>query len=251
MAAAGSAPGRPNRARTRDRRPSQTGRQGISARHRRTMRDSAGGIVRMHVREIRGSMCQDGIQGPERAVALERPTAGEHFVEHGAEREDVRASDRRPRRAPAPAPCIRRCRRRAIARIAAGWSCDGDAGGAESCSVARPKSRIFTRPSSARKMFSGFRSRCTMPRAWAAPSPRADLERDVERRVHRKRAARRARAQRLTFQALRHEVRRAAVIADVVDGQDVGVVECAGGARLVLERAHAFGRRSTDAAAAA
>ena len=49
------------------------------------------------------------------------------------------------------------------------------------------------------------------------------------------------RAQRLAVQALRHEVRGAAVIPDVVDGQHVGVIERAGGARLVLERAHAFG----------
>ena len=36
-----------------------------------------------------------------------------------------------------------------------------------STSNARPKSRIFTRPSRARKMFSGLRSRCTIPR-WCA-----------------------------------------------------------------------------------
>ena len=39
--------------------------------------------------------------------------------------------------------------------------------------LARPKSRIFTRPSRVMKMFSGFRSRCTMPRSCAAASPRA------------------------------------------------------------------------------
>src|SRR3989454_5618565 len=38
---------------------------------------------------------------------------------------------------------------------------------------ARPKSRIFSRPSSVRKRFSGLRSRCTMPRACAAARPRA------------------------------------------------------------------------------
>jgi hypothetical protein len=38
-------------------------------------------------------------------------------------------------------------------------------------SFASPKSRIFTRPSSVMKMFSGFRSRCTIPRSCAAASP--------------------------------------------------------------------------------
>ena len=39
-----------------------------------------------------------------------------------------------------------------------------------------------------------------------------DLERDVERRVHRQRAGAETRAQGLTLQALRHEIRGAAVI---------------------------------------
>ena len=34
-------------------------------------------------------------------------------------------------------------------------------------SFARPKSRIFTRPSLVTMRFSGLRSRCTMPPAWA------------------------------------------------------------------------------------
>ena len=68
--------------------------------------------------------------------------------------------------------------------------------------------------------------------------PSRDLESDVERRVHGESAGAETRAQRLAFQALRHEVRGAVVIPDVVDGQHVGVIEGAGGARLVLKRAH-------------
>ena len=71
--------------------------------------------------------------------------------------------------------------------------------------------------------------------------PSGHLEGDVERRVHRKCAGAETRAQRLAFQTLRHEVRGTAVIPDVVDGQHVGVIERAGGARLVLKRAHSFG----------
>ena len=37
--------------------------------------------------------------------------------------------------------------------------------------LANPKSRIFTRPSLVMKMFSGFRSRCTIPFSCAAPRP--------------------------------------------------------------------------------
>ena len=38
-------------------------------------------------------------------------------------------------------------------------------------SLARPKSRILTRPSRVTKTFSGFRSRWTMPFSWAAARP--------------------------------------------------------------------------------
>ena len=48
------------------------------------------------------------------------------------------------------------------------------------------------------------------------------------------------RAQRLAFQTLRHDVRGASVIPDVVDGQHVGVIQCAGGERFVLKRTHSF-----------
>ena len=42
-----------------------------------------------------------------------------------------------------------------------------------SVSLARPKSRIFTSPSSVTMMLAGFRSRWTMPAAWARPSASA------------------------------------------------------------------------------
>jgi hypothetical protein len=45
--------------------------------------------------------------------------------------------------------------------------------GASVRNTARPKSRIFTPPSVVRKMFSGFRSRCTIPRPCAAARPSA------------------------------------------------------------------------------
>ena len=65
-------------------------------------------------------------------------------------------------------------------------------------------------------------------------------ESDVEGHVHGKSAGAETRAQRLTFQTLGHEVGGAVVIADVVYGQHVGVIESAGGARLLLEGADSF-----------
>ena len=112
-----------------------------------------------------------------RRVALERALAGQHFVEHRAQgkqiaprvgglpahllgrhvadrahhRARMRDHRRRHRRA-----LWRRSNRRRTAAVRA-----------------RPKSRIFTWPSGSRKMFSGFRSRWTMPLSCAAASPRA------------------------------------------------------------------------------
>ena len=71
--------------------------------------------------------------------------------------------------------------------------------------------------------------------------PSGHLEGDVECRVDGKCAGAQTRTQRLTFQTLRHEVRGTGVIPDVVHGQHVDVIECAGGARLVLKRTPSFG----------
>ena len=78
-------------------------------------------------------------------------------------------------------------------------------------------------PSRVTNTFSGFRSRWTMPRR--APRPdRADLTRVVDRLAHRQRAAVGGEASRPRAAPRRH--RRAGVGADVVDGEDVGMVEC-------------------------
>src|ERR1035441_8224906 len=45
--------------------------------------------------------------------------------------------------------------------------------GGQSGNLAKPKSRILTKPPRTRNTFSGLRSRCTIPMAWAAPRPRA------------------------------------------------------------------------------
>ena len=62
----------------------------------------------------------------------------------------------------------------AVPTIAPDAVAEGATGSAgERNSFATPKSRIFTRSSRVMKTFSGFRSRCTTPFAWAAASPAA------------------------------------------------------------------------------
>ena len=103
-------------------------------------------------------------------------------------------------------------------------------------SFARPKSRIFTRPSLVMKTFSGFRSRCTMPFSCAAARPRRDLHRVLDGFAHRQRRRRPSRSRkRLALEQLRHDVRRTLMLTDIIDGKDVGVVERRRRARLLFE----------------
>ena len=150
---------------------------------------------------------QDGVQGPERAVALERPDGPRASRRARRRARRCRRVDRRARRAPAPAPCTRRCRRRATR-----GEPDCRRRRAASCSVARPKSRIFTRPSPREEDVLGLQVAMDDAAFVRGAKPSGHLERDVERRVHGERAGAKPRAQRLAFQTLGHEVRGAAVI---------------------------------------
>jgi len=62
-----------------------------------------------------------------------------------------------------------------------------------------------------------------------------DLHGEVDYLGHRRRRAREAIAQRLALEELRHDVGRAVVRADVVDGQNVRMIERAGGQSFLLE----------------
>ena len=68
-----------------------------------------------------------------------------------------------------------------------------------------------------------------------------DLRRVVDRLALREPAAGEDGAQRLAFEELLDDVRRAVHLPDVVDGGDVGVVEDPGGLGLLLEAAQAVG----------
>ena len=71
--------------------------------------------------------------------------------------------------------------------------------------------------------------------------PARDLGADLDGLAHGQGAARHALAQRLAFEQLRHDVGRALVVTRVVDRQDVGMVELARGAGLLLEAAEPVG----------
>ncbi len=76
-----------------------------------------------------------------------------------------------------------------VPRIRPSWVTDAvfsslssDALGA-GASLARPKSRIFKRPSSSTMTFSGLRSRCVMPLAWAVLSASARAMASLKKRA--------------------------------------------------------------------
>ena len=71
---------------------------------------------------------------------------------------------------------------------------------------ASPKSSSFT-PDFVSMMLAGFRSRWTMPRAWAAASASTISTRDLERLIDWQRLPAAAGCERLPFQQLHHEIR--------------------------------------------
>ena len=99
---------------------------------------------------------------------------------------------------------------------------------------ARPKSRIFTRPSSVRKMFSGLRSRCTIDFACAADSPSATSA-PISTARRQFIGALHGVAQRLSFEQLGDEIERTVLASDVMHGDDVRMRERGDGARLPLQ----------------
>ena len=116
---------------------------------------------------------------------------------------------------------------------------------------ARPKSRIFTRPSRVRKTFSGFTSRCTMPAVVRRRQAIGHDSRDRPTRLfHGSAPVCEPGAQRLAVQQLGHAERDPAVHAGVEDRDDVRVRERGDRLRLALE-ARARRRRPRPAGGAA
>ena len=84
-------------------------------------------------------------------------------------------------------------------------------------------------------MFSGLRSRWTIPAVWAAARPSATWAAISISLANWKRLALERRAEGLAFEEFADDVLLAALDAEVVDGDDVGVVEGSDGAGFALE----------------
>ena len=71
-------------------------RAGVFSRHAATSASSAGRHVAPDRTDRRRRLREDAGDRDDRRIARERPPAGEHLVQHGAERKDVRAIADRP-----------------------------------------------------------------------------------------------------------------------------------------------------------
>ena len=96
-------------------------------------------------------------------------------------------------------------------------------------------------PSRASITFSGLMSRCTMPIACAAARPSAICTARSSSRFSGSGTTRQLIAQRLPFEPFGDEVVRAAVDVGVVDAENVGMIERAGGAAFGDQSALAIG----------
>ena len=108
-------------------------------------------------------------------LALKRHAAGDQLIEDGAERKDVRAMIGRKATHLLGRHVGHGAHQHAGRGVphARGHHRPRDRAGSACVSLARPKSRIFTRSSEVTNTFSGFRSRWTIPFSCAAASPRA------------------------------------------------------------------------------
>ena len=177
----------------------------------------------------------------------EGPPAREHLVEHGAEREDVRARVHGAALGLLGRHVGGRAEEHAPPRSRAGTLCVGahrvDPDGSRTgTSLARPKSSTLTWPDSVIITFAGLTSRWTMPAAWAAARPRATSTAMRSASGTARRPARQPLPQALALHALHRDPGAPlGVLADVVDRDDVGVVQGRGGSRFLQEAPGALG----------
>ena len=108
-------------------------------------------------------------------------------------------------------------------------------------SLARPKSRILSWPLRRMKMFSGLRSRWTMPLSWAAARPLAIWTASSMALRGGQAGGGNAFAEGFAFEEFGDDVVGAVGLADVVDGDDVGMIEGGDGAGFLFEAAEAVG----------
>ena len=222
---------------------------GLFSRQCSTMRSSA--RRNRPIRSRRGPADPSSGSPPSCRPPCRRGTrAGPRASRRGSPRRKRCRCARRPAcRAPARATCSRACRGRRPARcrgVTVGrFVCDRPA--PSGCvSLARPKSRILTRPSVGHEDVLGLEVPVHDPLLVRRREALRDLQRVADRPARREGPAGEPLAQRLAFEQLRDDVGRAVVRADVVDRQDVRVVQRRRRLRLLLESARgARGRRRT------
>ena len=166
------------------------------------MRSSAGGDVGPSAVKLRRILLQDRGHRVGGGVALERALAASASRRARRRARRGRCARRPPGRAPAPAPCSRRCPCTVPGSVTAAhrfrWRrCRRPASDLREAEVENLDLAVGER-----KMFSGFRSRWTMPLSCAAARPRAICIADVDGLAHRHRAAAQPLAQRLAFEQL-------------------------------------------------
>ena len=110
----------------------------------------------------------------------------------------------------------------------------GTSGGA--IALARPKSRIFTRPSMPTLTFAGLRSRWTIPLLVSRFEPIGDLDEQRQRFIERESRPRAMRsASVLAFDELHHQEPRVAIGLKTMDGRNVLMIQRSKRLRLALE----------------
>ena len=106
---------------------------------------------------------------------------------------------------------------------------------------AKPKSRILACPRLVTKMFAGLMSRCTMPSACAASSASAISMAERQQRFSFQRTPRDAVLQRRAVQKLHDDERLPILLPDLMDGADIGVIQCGSSLSFSLEASQHLG----------
>ena len=229
--------GRP-RARRRARAPTKTGARRFLSRHCRTIRQSGAGSSGVSAGTGGGSLVRIAfsVSTTESPANARRPVSISYRTAPNANTSD-RASACWPRTCSGDMyPAVPSRRPSSVMECRAGaWPC-----GSPPVCLARPKSRILTRPSRRDEQVLGLDVAVHDAFVVRRRQPGHDLQRDVERLLHRQGTGVEARAKRLPLEQFRDDVGDVTLHADVVHRQDVRMIERADRARLPFEALELF-----------